>query len=171
MSCLGVLFAIDGQMEQKLLGIDRSEVVDFLQEEIEEVFFTEYPDMKAELDKSWDAIHRAFSNSTMTFEKKGDYPLNHVILGASVVYGDGEDEDDYVITINPPEIVKDVYEALSSLTESGFREKYFSIDPDEYGFPLTDEDFGYSWEYLESTLPFWKSAAEANKYVVFSVDQ
>jgi hypothetical protein len=57
---LDVLFAVDNHIRQKLLAASRDEVVDFVQEEIEDVFFSDYPDMKAELDKSRDAIHRAF---------------------------------------------------------------------------------------------------------------
>jgi hypothetical protein len=55
--------------------------------------------------------------------------------------------------------------------ESSFKDKYFAIDGDKYGFPLTDEDFEYSWRWPESMLPFWKLTAESNLHVIFSVDQ
>jgi len=62
MSCLGVTFAIDEKTKDTLLSMKRSEIVDYIKDEIEETFFAEKIEYKAEYDKSWDATHRAFSN-------------------------------------------------------------------------------------------------------------
>ena len=48
---------------------------------------------------------------------------------------------------------------------------YFAIDPEEYGCPMDEEDFGYTWGYLSDSLPFWHSAAEKGLWVLFDVDQ
>ena len=171
MACRGVLFAIEKKLAEKIESMKRENIVEFIQEEIEEEFFSKTPEYVAELDKSWDAAHRTFSNSTMTFKKEGNYPLNHLILGASVIYGDKESEADYIVTINSPKIVKDIYKTLSLLTESDFREKYFAMDENACGFSLTDEDCTYTWDWINGTIPFWKTASEKNFFVIFTVDQ
>jgi len=171
MGCLGVTFAIDEKTKDILLSMKRSEIVDYIIDEIEETFFAEKTEYTAEYDKSWDATHRAFSKGKLRFEKDGDYPLNHLIYGEHVLYGDGENEGDYIITLNNPAVVKDIYLALTQLDESNFRKKYYSIDEKEYGLPMSEEDFEYSWGWLRNSLTFWKIASEQNLYVIFTVDQ
>jgi len=171
MGCLGVTFAIDEKTKDTLLSMKRSEIVDYIADELEETFFAEKREYTAEYDKSWDATHRAFSNGKLRFEKDGSYPLNHLIYGEQVLYGDGEDEEDYIITLNNPAVVKDIYFALTQLDENSFREKYYLIDEKEYDFPMSEEDFEYSWGWLKSSLAFWKIASEQNLYVIFTVDQ
>lgn len=39
------------------------------------------------------------------------------------------------------------------------------------GFPPDEEDFEYTWEYLEDSIAFWKKAAEEGRYVLFTVDR
>ena len=41
----------------------------------------------------------------------------------------------------------------------------------DYGFPLTDEDFEYTWNWFNGTREFWKLAAQENRYVLFTADQ
>ena len=41
MSCLGVLFSIDGSEAEKLKKMEREDIVEYIQEEIEEVYFNE----------------------------------------------------------------------------------------------------------------------------------
>ncbi|MDR1410039.1 MAG: hypothetical protein LBJ12_07245 [Oscillospiraceae bacterium] len=65
----------------------------------------------AELDKARDAIRRAFSNSTLTFSKNGDYLLNHFVFDENVLYGDKVDEEDYIVTLSSPEILKGICHA------------------------------------------------------------
>ena len=171
MSCLGVMFAIDEKMKEKLLSMKRTEIVDYVKDELEGNFFEEKRTHLAEFDKSWDATQRAFSNGKLRFEKDGEYPLNHFICGERVLYGDGENEEDYIITLNSPAVVKDIYSALKLLDESTFRAKYDLIDEVEYGFPKSEEDFHYSWSWLQTSIEFWKTASEQNLYVLFTVDQ
>ena len=171
MGCLGVTFAIDEKVKDTLISMKRSKIVDYIKDEIEETFFAEKSEYMAEYDKSWDATHRAFSNGKLRFEKDGDYPLNHLIFGEHVLYGDGENEEDYIVTLTSPAVVKDIYLALVQLKESNFRKKYYLIDEKEYDFPMSEEDFGYSWGWLHKSLAFWKIASEQNLYVIFTVDQ
>jgi len=171
MACRGVLFAINEEIKEKLLSVGRTEIVEHIVEEIEEVFFENNRDGLAEVDKAWDAIQRAFSNGKLLFTKEGEYPLNHLIFGESVLYGDRDDEDDYIVTLNNPQMVKDIYRALEMLDESSFKQKYQAIDESEYGLPMGDDDFQYTWDWLKDTLLFWKMASEQNLYVIFTVDQ
>ena len=45
MSCLGVLFSIDGSEAEKLKKMEREDIVEYIQEEIEEVYFNEKHDL------------------------------------------------------------------------------------------------------------------------------
>ena len=82
-----------------------------------------------------------------------------------------DDEDDYIVSYKNAEQVKAVSEALKSLSEGEFREKYFKIDEAKYEYPLSEEDFEYSWGWLSSTFEFWHNAAKNNLSVIFTVDQ
>ena len=101
MSCLGVLFSIDEEEAGKLKNIKRENLVDYVQEEIEDIYFTEKQEQVAELDKAWDAIHRSFCGSELLFEH-GEQPLSLVILDGEMLYGNMDEEEDYVISMKNP---------------------------------------------------------------------
>ena len=170
MSCLGVLFSIDDNEANKLKKIERENLVEYIQEEIEEIYFDEKQKQTTELDKAWDAIHRAFCDSELLF-KHGEQPLSLVILDGEILYGNMDNEDDYIISYKTAEQVKAVSESLKNLSENEFREKYFKIDEKKYDYPLSEEDFEYSWDWLSSTFDFWHYAAKNNFSVIFTVDQ
>ena len=172
MACRGVLFAIEEKLANQLKSMERKDVVEFIQEEIEEEFFDEKPEYVAELDKSWDAMHRMFSKDENDFtSKEGEYPFNYLIMGSQVIYGDKDEENDYIVTLKTPRQVQDIYQAVNTLNESVFKEKYYAIDETAYGFPLTDEDCANTWEWLKWTIPFWKTASGKELFVIFTVDQ
>ena len=63
MSCLGVLFSLDEKEVEKLKSYDAdSERLEYLQHSIEEIYFEKFPDRIAELDKSWDGLHRSLTD-------------------------------------------------------------------------------------------------------------
>ena len=172
MSCLGVFFAIDEKTVQTLKNEQRANIVDYIKDELEETYFENPELLLAETDKAWDAIHRAFSESELEFEPAtGIYPSNMIIMGGEVLYGDNDKEDDYIITLKNPLVVRDIYKFLSKLTEAEFRTMYFKIDESKYGFPVDEQDFKYTWNWLAGTIDFWKNASEKNLLVVFTVDQ
>lgn len=170
MSCLGVLFAVDGKTVDKLKKVKREERPDYISDYLEEEWFEKKPDLTQELDKSWDAMHRMFCGGDLLYGND-HYPLCGVVLGGKVLYGDGDDEDDYIIILKTPDMVKDVAKAISEVTQDDCRRKYFSIGAEKYGFQLTEEDFKYTWDWLQNTIDFWKNAAEKELYVIFSIDQ
>ena len=163
MSCLGGLSAIQKKELDKMRVLSQEgKIVPYL-EEMEQVY-------SCELWQAWDAIHRALTNGKLEYGGKNP-PGCWVILGGEVLRGDREGEEDYIVTCKNPHQVKRIYQFLQELTEEKFRELYFAIDPEEYGFELSEDDFEYTWYYLSDSIPFWKNAAEKQLWVLFDVDQ
>lgn len=167
MSCLGVLFAVPEKEVQALRAMPVDDRPDYISEELEELYFEEYPERTCELDKSWDAMHRLLTDGTLSFG--GEDPLAKAVLGGEVLYFD-EDHDDYIITAKTSDEVKKVYEALNGLDDSEIRRRYFAIPADEYE-DKDEEDYEYTVEYLRDSLSFWRYAAEKGLWVLFTADQ
>ena len=162
MTCRAVLFALTPEQEKQLLeakGDDAvTEFVDFIEEEWDEQGV-------CELDKSWDAIHRMLTDGKLEWDN-GEYPLNHAILGGRQLY----EGDDYIVTFVAPEQVADVAAVLPKLTEAELRERFFKIDPDDYGEPIDEDGFVYPMSWWENLVMFYGEAASAGRSVVFTVD-
>jgi Domain of unknown function (DUF1877) len=75
------------------------------------------------------------------------------------------------MTLKTPEQVKAIASVLERVNRYTLKQGYYQIDQNDYGFPLTDEDFEYIWNWLERSKAFWKLAAEKDRYVLFTVDQ
>ncbi|MBR1764144.1 MAG: YfbM family protein [Ruminococcus sp.] len=169
MSCLGVLFAVPEETVEHLRGLPMDERPAFISEELEEEYFEEYPERTCELDKSWDAIHRALTDGSLCFDC-GGYPLGGVILGGELLYFDGEEHDDYIITAKPPLMAAELVKGLEALTEKQFKQGYDRID-DTYPDELSKEDMEYSFEYLQDAVPLFRFAAKHGLWVLFTADQ
>jgi hypothetical protein len=167
MGCRGVHFALDAGAVRKLKSF-RSDAarLDYLLDELEEVYFEEHPDRVAETDKAWDAIHRALTDGELGWEN-GTYPLNHVILGGEMLY----EAEDYIMSLKAPDQVQEIAGALKAVTQPEFREAYFRICPDSYGLPVTEEDYEYTWYWFEQLRDFWARTADAHQYVLFTATQ
>jgi hypothetical protein len=166
MACRGVLFAIDRATADALRAFDSDDGrVAYIQEVIEEDYFTNHKEWLAETDKSWDCMHRALTDGELEWDN-GAYPLSHVILGGESLH----EGSDYIITLKTPQQVSDVAAALRSVTEESFADGFRQIDETELngGF---DEDFEYTWEYFTEVREFWLRAAEMERFVIFTVDQ
>lgn len=167
MSCLGVHFALTAEEVDQLRSFaDDGERLDFLQESIEQKYLDTSPELTAESDKAWDAMHRLLADGELTYDG-GAYPLNHTVLAGEVMYA----ESDYIMSLKTPEQVRDVASALARLDEPEFRRLYFSIDAESYGVPLSEEDYGYTWEWFQQVRALFARAAEAGRYVLFTADQ
>jgi len=46
-----------------------------------------------------------------------------------------------------------------------------AIDAKSYGFPLSDEDFRYTWDWFQSVRDLYTRAAQAGRFVLFTADQ
>ena len=164
MSCLGGFRAIDRQELDRLRALPRLErTIDYLDCVMKQ-------EDACDVDKSWDAMHRALTGGKLEYGNAGA-PGCWVVLGGEVLRGDREGEEDYIITCKSPEQVRQVDQFLQDLTEEAFRKLYFAIDPAAYGFDLSEDDFDYTWSNLADSRPFWHSAAERGLWVLFDVDQ
>jgi hypothetical protein len=167
MACRGVHFAITADEAEFLRSItDEAERVEHLSEVIETHYFEEEPDYTAESDKAWDAMHRALADGELTWDG-GQYPLNHVVLGGELLYT----ESDYIMSLKSLPQVRDIAVALSTLTESEFRRRYFAIDADSYGMPLSEEDFAYTWDWFQEVRDLYQRAEDSGRLVLFTADQ
>ncbi len=167
MGCLGVHFALDAETVQKLRSFStEAERLEYLQEELEEDFFENNEDSVAQTDKAWDAIHRSLTDGEIGWDN-GTYPLNHTILGGELLYT----QDDYIMSLKTVAQVKDIATALRGVTEGRLRQAYFRIDPANYGFPVTEQDFEYTWSWFQSMRDFYFRAAEQRNFVLFTASQ
>ena len=167
MSCLGVHFALTENEAAHLRSLnDEQARLEHLQEVIEETYFGKHPHLKAESDKSWDAMHRALADGQLSWDC-GRYPLNHAVLAGELLYT----ESDYIMSLKTPQQVRDIAAALPAITEDEFRRRYFAIDAKSYGLPLTDEDFRYTWDSFQGVRDLYSRAAKEGRFVLFTADQ
>lgn len=167
MACLGVLFALDEPLVERLTALeDSAERLDFLQLEVEEDFFENQPERVYETDKAWDAIHRCLTDGRLGWDN-GAYPLNHVILGGEQLY----DGDDYIMSLKSPAQVREIATALAAVTLQQLRDAYFRLPADDYDGLIGLEDWQYTWDWFEGLPEFYRRAAEAGRSVLFTVDQ
>lgn len=110
-------------------------------------------------------MHRCLGDGTLSFEPLS--PLHKCVLGGRQLYGG----DDYIMSFLTAPEVKEVAAAIRDLDEGWMRQKYFQIDPKSYGFPTTEEDFQYTWEWFQGVQALFQKAASKNRAVLFSVDQ
>lgn len=167
MSCRGIYLALSDEDVAALLAKgDDEERLAFLHEDLEERYFADPQTYLAECDKAWDAMHRALTDGSLD-DAAGEYPFAHVVLAGRQLYGD----DDQILSLKTPAQVRDVATAIDRVTEEQFRARYESIDPDSYGMELSDEDFGYTWEWFQGVRDLFRLAASENRHILFSVDQ
>jgi hypothetical protein len=167
MSCLGVHFALSEEDVKALRAFDNEEGrLSHLQEDIEERYLADPGNYAAESDKSWDAMHRALADGRLSWEG-GSYPLNHAVLAGELLYS----ANDYIMSLKTPSQVKEVAIALANMTEVDFRARYNAIPVKDYGQTLSEEDFGYTWEWFQGVRKLFQRAAKEDRYVLFTADQ
>jgi len=137
-------------------------LVEFISNDVEERYTEEW---FGDTDKAWDAIHRAFNDSALDY--RFETPLQGVILGGEPLYGG----DDYVVSLKTADEVRKINDALQPITREDFEMAYRRIDPEQYGFPLSDDDLDYSWHWLGDLKSFYARAAAARRAVIFTTDQ
>jgi hypothetical protein len=164
MACRGVHFALTKADADRLLAATSDgEVLGILQDEIEERW---EEDWLFESDKAWDAIHRCLTNGTLDFSA-GSYPLKLGVLGGQQLHSG----DDYIVSLVTPAETRDVAVELAKVDKPWLMNRYDAIDANEYAAPKTEDDREYTWAYFQGLTQFFRKAADAGRYVVFSVDQ
>lgn len=162
MGCLGVHFAITAEQAAELLAAeDDEELVAIVKEEIEEAW-----EMAFQTDKAWDALHRCLSNGTLNTDE-GEPPLNRVFFGGQVL----NTEADYFVVLLTPEQVQELADALAQVTEPWLRSRYFDVPFLDYQGEKGDEDWDYTMGHFEDLPAFFAQAAQAGRYVIFTVSQ
>lgn len=164
MPCRGVHFALSDDDRANLLGAvgDDDALLYVIQEEIEEQWDR---DWLCETDKAWDAIHRCLTDGTLADDDAT--PLHWCVLNGTQLYGG----DDYIVSLVEPNRVPAVAGAVAKIDRDALRSRYDSIDPSDYGMPLSDEDFQYTWENFNDLRALFQKAAASGRAVVFTVDQ
>jgi hypothetical protein len=116
-------------------------------------------------DKAWDALHRCLSNGELTDEGKG--PLDLAIIGGiQLVKGDSG-----IVSVKAAKELTAIADALEGVTKEWLRARYDALDAADYGTPLSDEDFDYTWSSFDGLAAFYRRAATArDRAVVFTVD-
>lgn len=155
-------FALSAADEEKILAAGEDMRADLVSDEFEETYSDEWI---CDTDVSWDAIHRAFNGSELSYDF--DEPLQGVIFGGEPL----TEGDDYVISFKTAEDVKQIAAALKDVTEASFRSAYFAIDPEAYGNDPSEDDFEGCWRDLTELQAFYSRAAAAGRSVIFTVSQ
>lgn len=166
MGCLGVHFALTEDEVAHLRSLDDDALLEHLKSDLEDTYFEDLPDLLAQSDKAWDAMHRALSDGELSWDS-GEYPLNHTVLAGELLY----DEPDYIVSLKSPAQVQDIAAALQHINEDDFRQRYFAINAEGYGFPLSQEDFAYTWDWFQNVRGLYERAARQGRYVLFTADQ
>ena len=167
MACLGLHFSLSDEEVQTLRSIkEQSARVEHVHEVIEEEYFGQHPERLAESDKAWDAMHRTLADGQLSWDG-GEYPLNHVVLGGELLYT----KSDFIMVLKSPEQVHDTAATLPAISREEFRRRYDAIDAKSYGFPMSDEDFGYTWDWFQGVRELFIRAASEGRYVLFTADQ
>lgn len=169
MACLGVLFSLDEKTVLKLKSFKSDEDrLAYLQEDIEEIIMENEPEQFAELDKSWEALHRSLTDGKFEWDN-GTFPLNHVIMGGEQIYNN----DDYIMSLKTPDQVETISEAVGKISKEDLRSGYNKIPTDDEGYAefLSEKDFEYTWTWFENSVAFWKKASSKKRFVLFTVDQ
>jgi uncharacterized protein DUF1877 len=159
-----VLFAItDDDLHILESATTDDERVDYVQEVIEERW---EPGFVYELDKAWDALHRALNDGQLEWNSAG-FPLSAAVLG-KVSMNSG---DDYLIGLTSPDDVPAVADALAVLTVDKVRRGYEKINPADRRPEFGPEDLQYTLDYFAELPTFWKNAASAGRAIIFTVSQ
>ncbi|AEV85910.1 hypothetical protein ACWT_4891 [Actinoplanes sp. SE50] len=163
MACRGVWFALTGSQDRELVEAPGDAEVRALVTDLEAAWDW---DFLCEADKAWDALHRCLGDGTLRFGKHGGV-LALTVLGGGLHH----DGPDYIVARVRADQVPAVAAALAAVDESWLRERYDEIDPEDYQGVLDDEDFRYTWQYLQDAREFYRRAADAGRSVIFTVDQ
>lgn len=98
MACRGVLFSIDQEAADALLGLDSDEArAEHIQQVIEEDYFANRSGCLAETEKSWYRVHRVPTDGNLEWDN-GTYRWNHVIVGGELLH----EGSDNIVTTKPP---------------------------------------------------------------------
>ena len=162
MAARGVHFAITpAELAGFLAAQGDDETLTGLVETLEETWDANW---LAESDKAWDPIHRCLTNGELEY---GDTTAHKCVLGA----GSLDETDSNLICPLTPAEVADVAAFMQTINETALRERYFSLDPELSGEPVSEEEFPYIRENFEDIRRLFQKAADAGRAMVFTASQ
>jgi hypothetical protein len=162
---LGVHFALTAADQKKLLGLKtEDERVELITEVFEEKYL-EDSKWSFQTDKAWDALHRSLTDGQLLYAT-GPFPLAYAVLGGEPL----EVGADYTACLVTPAQVAKVSAALAKVKKPWLRERYFKLNPKKTHYPITEEDFEYTWSSFEDLPAFFARAAKAKRSVLFTTD-
>jgi hypothetical protein len=163
-SSRGVLLSLSEQQVRKLKSFeDENDRLGYLQERLEDGYFSERPKCTAEMEYAWDAIHRCLTDGRLGVGN-GRFPFTHVILGGEQLHGGGH----YVLALKTPEQVAEIARMLGTLAREFIFERYDRIDPADYNRSLSSKDRQGTWEWFQDVVAFYRRAARDGRYVLFT---
>ncbi len=160
----GLLFAITESEISKIKAINSDiDKIDYMQE-LEDKYYDEYPERIAELDTSWEALHRALCDGALNRES-GTYPLNHVILGGQNLLND--ENDDYYLIYKDLKHVLRISKALDSVSEKTIHKGFFKIDQNTYEYEVSEEEFELMMDWYPGVVEIYNLAVKQNLFILF----
>lgn len=169
MSCRGLHLAITNEDVAIIRARTGQARIDAVQALESALFGTEFA---YETDKAWDPIHRCLGDGTLR-DGRGEAPLNLVVLGGEILdpMRLGAVPMGYLFRLVTPVQAARVADALSAVTETSFRHRYFGPLLDGRDYSRDEIECEVAWAYLRGLPAFFARAAAANRHVLFCVDQ
>jgi hypothetical protein len=161
MSSRGVHFALsvedDSRVRELKNNRDLGDIVEALEARWDGAWLQE-------TDKAWDAIHRCLTNGRLSFR-----PSN--TLAKCILGGMSLQRGERIVSYLSADEVKEVASEITVIGKEWMRQRYYAIPAGDYGMPLTEVDFEYTWSWFESVKAFFNKASSDGRSVLFVVCQ
>lgn len=114
----------------------------------------------------WDPLHRALTEGTLD-PATGEFPLNHCVLGGRRLHqGPG-----FEAVLVRPDIVPHVADEARDIKRAELHDRFFQLDPQDYGQQPTEKDFDRIWNVFRQILQLFDDAAAERAAVLFTVER
>jgi hypothetical protein len=129
---------------------------------LDEIYLRDGDTWHQDTDKAWVGIDRCFLYGVVY--RLRDTPLQRCVTGGKPL----QETDGHLVCYLEPDGVREVAKAIDGIDKKRMRRYYWQIDQDDYPFPLSVDDFEYVWCWFKQVKEFYRRAADAGRYVVFS---
>ena len=114
----------------------------------------------------WDPIHRCLTEGTLD-PNAGEFPLSQFVLGGKRLHRGGGFE----AVLVRPDIVPHVAEATRDIKRAEFQQKYYQLDPQDYGQPPHEKELDKVWSVFRQVQQLFDDAAADRAAVLFTVER
>lgn len=119
-----------------------------------------------ELGVAWDTLHRCVTDGTLD-PSGGEPPLNQAFLGGRLLY----QGDDYIVSLVRPDMTPYVAEALVDVKFDQLKDRYWKLDPNDYGRALDAKDLDKAWIAFQQVRDLFDAAARELSAMVFAAER